>query len=133
MSTTYMCRKSWNKNVVGRTLKVVINNFKRDGVFLFNKAVAFPDTKIVMKMTSLGCPVQYEGKVNGFNAYYRDRWGEWYFEVYKGKAFESEVIFKREGHSDVGIGLDGMLFAEGKIMKYAPVFVRKHFGVVEDK
>ena len=84
------------------------------------------EVKIVMKMTCSGCPVQYEGKINGKVAYYRSRHGSWRFEIYEGKFLDSPIIFNKEGIDKVdAIGWEGMLVAEKRIMenaiKYASV------------
>jgi len=84
------------------------------------------EAKIVMRMTCSGCPVQYEGKVNGKVAYYRSRHGQWRFEIYEGKFFDSPIIFHKEGLDKAdAIGWEGMLVAEKRIMenaiKYASV------------
>jgi len=78
------------------------------------------EAKIVMKMTCSGCPVQYEGKINGKAAYYRSRGGIWTFEIYEGKFFYSPIIFQKEGIDKTdAIGWEGMLAAEKIIMENA--------------
>jgi hypothetical protein len=108
-----------------------MNNFKRHGNFLNHHITQYKDTVINMRMTSMGCPLQYEGRVNGFEAYFRNRHGEWSFEIYEGKMLQSKVLFRREGPTDYGIGLEAMLEAEDKIMRLSSIFVRKHFGEVK--
>ena len=84
------------------------------------------EAKIVMKCTCSGCPVQYEGKVNGKTAYYRSRGGHWSFEICEGKLFESPIIYQKdEVDKEDYTGFEGMLLAEKRIIECSMKWVNK--------
>jgi hypothetical protein len=92
---------------------------------IFGEVTDRYESTINMAMTGSACPVQYEGTINGKNAYYRDRHGVWYLEIYDGEIMESNVIFRKEGVSSEDIGYSGMLAAEKRIMKCSIKFSKK--------
>lgn len=129
METVEYVSGKYRKFVIRRLLSVTLNNFIVDDneKNIFRRAKKLRLTKIRMRMTSVGCPVQYEGTINGKQAYYRDRWGTWTLEIYEKEQFSSKVIFYREGKSDIGSsGYNDFLKAEQRIMKHATVFTRKY-------
>ena len=113
--------------VISRRLITTIHEFRRDNIF--GDGDKYKDdhvtAEIDAKLTCSGCPVQYEGTVNGKNFYYRDRHGSWRFEVYDGEIFEGDPIFRKEGGSIDCIGYEGFIFAEKKIYKNALKFAKK--------
>jgi DNA-directed RNA polymerase subunit E'/Rpb7 len=110
-----------------RELKCKIRRFTRKDIL--GEITNEIEASIHMKCTCSGFPVQYEGTINGKNAYFRDRHGVWYFEVYTGEIMESEVLFRKEGSSIDTIGFDGMLFAEKRIMQCAIKFAKKQKAI----
>ena len=123
--------KGRERYIIGRRLRTTIHEFTRDPSDMLKPALSRDCAKIDMRMTCSGFPVQYEGRVNGKNAYYRDRHGIWRFEIYDGEIFNSNMIYFKEGISSEMIGLDGMLAGERRMLKYSLEFAKKHPNIVE--
>lgn len=124
-------RGKLNSVIWDRKLDCTIHLFSRDSKS-FLKTEFIANAVIKMKVSGSACPLQYDGTVNGFNAYYRSRHGSWSFEIYEGELFESEIIFFREG-DDTSIwgGYPDFIKAEEKIMKLSRIFARKHKQIKE--
>ena len=121
---------SWERShryVGARSLHTSIHEIERDEDFkIFDPPKKHVSAFIDMKMTCMACPMQYEGKINGVSAYYRDRHGIWSLEIYEGELFESKLLYEKNGISSEIYGYKGMLDAEKRIMKCAIKFARKH-------
>lgn len=124
--------------IIGREFKTTIHEFLRakDDHWLTDDPKekhpeAYFKAEIDMKMTCSGCPVQYEGTINGQHAYYRDRWGSWYLEIYdepfdpKSTSFDGKIIYRRSGQSRDIIGYEGFVDAEHRIIRNAIRFAKK--------
>lgn len=119
--------KETNRYIGRRTLYTSVHEVEKDkGEDFFNPPKRHTVAYINMEMTCPACPMQYEGKVNGKTAYYRDRHGVWSFEIYDGELFESKLLYEKSGASDEVYGYKGMLAAEKRIMKCSFKFALKN-------
>jgi len=120
--------KDRERYVIGRKLVCSVHEFDSGKDYSDeNRGKNTHRAKVVMKMTCPACPVQYEGKINGFAAYYRSRHAEWRLEIYSGKIFDTPILFEKHGDDGEDTGFPGMLLAEERILEGALEFAAENW------